>query len=140
MNAHLARVTHVILTGLAATLCLTLTGCNSQPDPADTVLSPADRQIRDYPPMSVEQAIRAVQAVPGTRSYALGVESPDSVRQGGDHLTASADMTVNGEKMTMHFVRRGQTQWEWKYAMSPKWSGQTRTPPEVVQWLAAQKF
>jgi hypothetical protein len=88
-------------------------------------------------PVTPEEAISAVQRVPGARAYALGVESPASVHQNGRDR-AQVDMVLNNERMTIMLERRDQ-HWEWVAASAPIWPGQRKSPAEVVAWLGSQR-
>ena len=103
------------------------------------VLSPAcDSSKPKFPPtITIEEAMRAVQQVPGAKAFALGVESPDSVYQDVADA-AQVQMLLNGESLRMSFKRRNG-QWEWTAGASPKWPGLAKSPTEVVAWVAAQK-
>ena len=86
--------------------------------------------------LTIAQATALVQGVPGAKSHSLGVESPDSVVQKGADA-ADVKMLMDGERMTMHFVRRAQ-EWEWHNTSSTNWPEQIKSPGEVLAWLAAR--
>ncbi len=85
--------------------------------------------------LTLEAAIGAIQRVSGAKAYSLGIESPESVYQEIPER-AQAQMIMNGAPMRVTFERRAG-QWQWIKTTSPIWSGQAKSPEEVIAWLNA---
>src|SRR5678815_3787993 len=121
---------------LTVSLLLFAIACRSEstgvPPPQQQSSTPTPR---NWTTLTPEEAVAAVQRVPGAKAFGLGVESPESVRQ-EVRDSAQVQMILNNERMNMIFERHGQ-QWDWVATTSPLWPGQRKTPSEIVSWLAA---
>jgi hypothetical protein len=120
--------------------CVLAGACaRDQPAPPPAQVNPA--QVNNDVPVdlriTVEQAIKLVQEVPGAKTHGLGVEGPDSIVQAVANA-AAVGMLVDNERMTMHFVKQG-AQWAWIGTTSAQWPGENKSPAEVMVWLASRE-